>query len=62
VGTWDHGAFSDACANYVRCLIGQGGTGIRIGSGATNIRMRENRFRKSASAEFTIPEDAGGAW
>jgi hypothetical protein len=53
-GPWNHGAFCTAIEAYYRGLVGSAGTGIRIGSGATNIRMRNNAFIRQSIVEFDI--------
>jgi hypothetical protein len=51
-GPFDHTQFAEAARKYFRSLVGSQGTGIRM-EGSTNVRMRNNRFRKEAEFRFT---------
>jgi hypothetical protein len=55
-GNWNHNDFRDAVEDYYRSAIGSGGSGIRVGAGSTNIRMRDNKFVFSKTYEFDIPD------
>lgn len=59
-GPMNHTAFSSAVERYYRGLVGSKGSGIRI-EGATNVRMRNNRFQKRASESFDVSND-GKSW
>jgi hypothetical protein len=59
-GPFNHEAFRGIVERYYRSLVGAGGSGIRI-SGGSNIRMRDNMFVSSATAQFEVTT-AGGAW
>ena len=59
-GPFSHQAFSDGVEKYYRSLVGSKGKGIRI-SGATNIRMRNNRFVQPMTIEFEV-SGADVAW
>ncbi len=50
-GPFNHQEFRNAVEKYYRSLIGSQGRGIRI-EGATNVRMRGNRFEQDMTAEF----------
>lgn len=52
-GPFNHGAFRDAVETYYRGLVGAKGRGIRI-SGATNVRMRNNRFVQPMTVDFEV--------
>ncbi|UCD51095.1 MAG: hypothetical protein JSW27_00385 [Phycisphaerales bacterium] len=55
-GPWNHNEFSDLCEQYYRRMIGSSGSAIRI-TGASNVRMRNNRFASEMVCEFDIPEN-----
>jgi hypothetical protein len=59
-GPFNYNAFRNAAEAYYRSLVGSQGHGIRI-AGATNVRMRNNRFTKTTVAEFDA-EASGGPW
>jgi hypothetical protein len=59
-GPFNHEAFRDVVEKYYRSLVGATGSGIRI-SGSSNIRMRNNTFVSSATAEFEV-NVTGGPW
>lgn len=46
---WD--GFRKCVESYYRSLVGSGATGIRI-EGASNVRMRNNKFGKRATCQF----------
>ncbi len=60
-GPFDHARFAEAVTKYVRGLVGSGGSGIRLGPGAKNIRMRNNTFVKPAPFSFEVSNDSA-AW
>lgn len=43
-GPFNHMAFRDEAEKYFRSLVGSNASGIRIGGGCSNIRMRNNTF------------------
>jgi hypothetical protein len=53
-GPFNYEAFRAAIEKYYRSLVGSSATGIRIGSGARNIRMRNNIFQRQEVVEFEI--------
>lgn len=59
-GPFNHQAFSDGVEQYYRGLVGSKGKAIRI-SGATNIRMRNNRYAVPMTIEFEV-SGADEAW
>lgn len=60
-GPFNHHAFREAVEKYYRSLVGSSGSGIRISSGASNIRMRNNTFVQEARAEFKVSKESP-AW
>jgi hypothetical protein len=52
-GPFNHQAFSQGVEKYFRSLVGSGGKAIRV-SGATNIRMRNNRLVRPMTIEFEV--------
>lgn len=59
-GPFNYEAFQSAVEKYFRSVVGGSGSGISI-QGARNIRMRNNRFQKSATATFPVETD-NKAW
>lgn len=59
-GQFNHQAFQEIIERYYRGLVGAQGRSIRI-EGASNIRMRNNRFVHAKVAEFEV-QVAGGPW
>ena len=55
-GPMNYDAFRKAAEEYFRKHIGSQGSGIRIGEGAKNIRMQNNRFVREESVEFEAPD------
>jgi hypothetical protein len=55
-GNWNHNDFRDTVEDYYRSAIGSGGSGIRLGPGSQNIRIRNNTFVFSKAYEIDIPE------
>lgn len=55
-GPFDHAVFSQAVTDYYRGLVGQSGSGIRIGPGAKNIRMRNNTFVRPLAVQFDVKD------
>lgn len=55
-GNWNHNDFRDAVEDYYRSAIGSGGSGIGLGPGSQNIRMRDNMFGFSKSYDIEIPD------
>ena len=53
-GAFNHHAFRDCAEKFYRSCVGSEGTGIRIGEGAQNIRMRNNVHIKEMVCEFEI--------
>jgi hypothetical protein len=60
-GPFNMQCFQQAAEPYYRGLVGSQGSGIRISGGATNIRMRNNRYRQDAVFECEF-DKAGGSW
>ena len=60
-GPMNHEQFSEAVEKYYRSIIGSQGSGIRIGSGAKNIRMRNNIIGKTEVTEIEL-SDQSNAW
>ncbi|MBI2179697.1 MAG: hypothetical protein HYU31_02635 [Deltaproteobacteria bacterium] len=60
-GLFNYEAFCAAIEKYYRSLVGSSATGIRIGSTARDIRMRNNIFQRQEVAEFEI-SGADVAW
>ena len=58
-GPMNYNAFAEAVEHYYRSLVGSKGTGIRI-EGAKNVRMRDNKFIKTAFAEFEYADSTPG--
>ncbi len=59
-GPFNHEAFRGIVEQYYRGLVGASGSGIHI-SGGSNIRMRNNTFVRSVTAEFQVTV-TGGPW
>lgn len=59
-GPFNYEAFRAIVERYYRGLVGATGSGIRI-SGGSNIRMRNNTFVQSLTAQFEV-QVAGGPW
>jgi len=53
-GEFNHHAFRYCAEKFYRSCVGSEGTGIRIGKGAQNIRMRNNVHIKEMICEFEI--------
>lgn len=53
-GPFNYEAFGPAVEKYYRTLVGPTAIGIRIGSGARNIRMRNNTFQRQEVVEFQV--------
>lgn len=53
-GPFNYDAFAAAVEKYYRTLVGSTARGIRIGSGARNIRMRNNTFQRQEVVEFEV--------
>lgn len=53
-GQFNHQAFRDFAEKYYRSLVGSQARGIRIGKGASNIRMYGNVFNVEMVCEFEI--------
>jgi hypothetical protein len=53
-GPFNYDAFRAAVEKYYRSLVGSSATGIRIGSGARGIRMRNNIFQRQKVTEFEV--------
>lgn len=53
-GPFNHQAFRDFAEKYYRSLVGSQARGIRIGKGASNIRMYGNIFNVEMVCEFEI--------
>lgn len=53
-GPFNHEAFGAAVEKYYRTLVGSTASGIRIGGGARNIRMRNNTFQRQQVVEFEV--------
>ena len=51
-GSLDNEPFRKAVERYYRSQVGSGGSGIRIGPGSANLRMRNNRFISRAEVSF----------
>ena len=60
-GPFNYDAFRAAIEKYYRGLVGSSATGIRVGSAARNIRMRNNVFQRQELAEFEV-SGADVAW
>jgi hypothetical protein len=60
-GPFNHAAFRDAAEGYYRSLVGSAGSGIRVSSGALNVRMRNNTFERENVIEFEA-SGANVAW
>lgn len=60
-GSLNYAPFRQAVEAYYRSLVGSSGSGIRIGPGSSNIRMRNNRFASARTATFTY-DSASKAW
>jgi hypothetical protein len=58
-GPLNYNVFREEVTRYYRGLVGSGGSGIRI-VGASNIRMRNNEFRRQVAFEFDA-ERAGSS-
>ena len=59
-GPFNYEAFRAIVEQYYRGLVGATGSGIHI-SGGSNIRMRNNTFVQSLTAQFEV-QAAGGPW
>jgi hypothetical protein len=59
-GPFNHEAFRDVAERYYRSFVGGQGNGIRIGSGTTNVRMRNNHFIKLVVEHFEISSVRSG--
>ncbi len=59
-GPFNYEAFRDIVEQYYRGLVGATGSGIRI-SGGSNIRMYNNTFVQSLTAQVEV-QVAGGPW
>lgn len=59
-GPFNHEAFRAIVEQYYRGLVGATGCGIHI-SGSSNMRMRNNTFVKSMTAQFEV-QVTGGTW
>jgi hypothetical protein len=59
-GPFNYEAFRTVVEQYYRGLVGATGSGIRI-VGSSNIRMRNNTFIQSMTAQFEV-QVAGGPW
>ncbi len=55
-GPFNYAAFREAVEQYYRSNVGSSGTGIKIGTGATNIRMRNNTYTKQVRVQFEASE------
>ncbi len=55
-GEFNHHAFRDCAEKFYRSCVGSEGTGIRIGKGAHNIRMRNIVHIEEMVCEFEISE------
>ena len=55
-GVFNHEAFRDCAEKYYRSLVGSQARGIRIGKGASNIRMYGNVFSMEMVCEFEVSE------
>lgn len=53
-GAFNHHAFRDCAEKFYRSCVGSEGTGIGIGEGAKNFRMRNNVHIKEMVCEFEI--------
>jgi len=60
-GPMNHDALRQAVEGYYRSQIGGAGRGIRLGAGASNIRMRNNRVRSRVQVQFEVPQ-GDAAW
>lgn len=60
-GPFNYDVFRREVTAYFRGCVGSGASGIRIASGATNIRMRNNTFVRRHAFEFEA-DDSGIAW
>src|SRR5437667_4113784 len=59
-GPFNYGRFREVVEAYYRSQVGSKASGIRLGAGAKDIRMRNNRFVAKAVAEFEV--DTSGGW
>lgn len=60
-GPFNHEVFRREVSAYYRGCVGSNASGIRLGPGASNIRMRNNTFGRKHSFDFDA--DVGGpAW
>jgi hypothetical protein len=53
-GPFNYDAFRAAIEKYYRNMVGSSATGIRIGSAARNVRMRNNIFERQEVVEFEV--------
>lgn len=58
-GPFSQAKFVEAATTYYRSLVGSGGSGIHIGGGASNIRMRNNTFVQLYAVSFEVFDSAG---
>jgi hypothetical protein len=56
-GPMNYAAFRECVEDYYRSAVGQAGQMFRIGPGATNIRMRNNRFGFEQDCSFEASTD-----
>lgn len=55
-GPFNYAAFRGAVEKYYRSNVGSSGTGIKIGTGAENIRMHNNTYFKQVRVQFEASE------
>ena len=60
-GPFDQGAFRQEVEKYFRGCVGSGASGIRLGPGARNIRMRNNTFVRRLAFDFEA-DASGRSW
>jgi len=60
-GPFNYEAFQVAVERYYRSCVGSTASGIRLGPGAVNIRMRNNLFKKESVEEFEV-SGSDAAW
>jgi hypothetical protein len=60
-GPFNHEVFQREVTAYFRSCIGSAASGIRLGAGAGNIRMRNHTFMRQHAFEFDADAE-GRAW
>lgn len=60
-GSFNHAAFADEVARYVRTCVGPGARGVSFGPGAS-VRMMNNRYSIRMPFAFDVPDETGGTW